>query len=82
LRIALIAFYNDLLGSYALIQFNLNVNSNPFITTYQTKATNKKRSYYKHILPQKSIDDVREDGKNGPRQKKEKLKTLKKQRSL
>jgi two-component system, OmpR family, phosphate regulon sensor histidine kinase PhoR len=28
---------------------------------YQTKATKKEETYYKYILPQKSIDDVRED---------------------
>ena len=28
---------------------------------YQTKATPKEETYYKYILPQKSIDEVRED---------------------
>ena len=28
---------------------------------YQTKATKREETYYKYILPQKSIDDVRED---------------------
>ncbi len=28
---------------------------------YQTKATKKEETYYKYILPQKSIDEVRED---------------------
>ena len=28
---------------------------------YQTKATRKEETYYKYILPQKSIDEVRED---------------------
>ncbi len=28
---------------------------------YRTKATKKEETYYKYILPQKSIDDVRED---------------------
>ena len=28
---------------------------------YQTKATKKEETYYKYILPKKSIDDVRED---------------------
>ncbi len=28
---------------------------------YQTKATRKEETYYKYVLPQKSIDEVRED---------------------
>ena len=28
---------------------------------YQTKATKKEETYYKYVLPQKSIDEVRED---------------------
>src|SRR5215203_5706316 len=28
---------------------------------YQTKASKREETYYKYILPQKSIDDVRED---------------------
>lgn len=53
-------------GSYALIQFTLE----KFIyrkikliykLIYQTKATKKEEVYFKYILPQKSIDEVRED---------------------
>jgi len=53
-------------GSYLLIAFVLE----RFIyrkikliykQIYQTKATKREEMYYKHILPQKSIDEVRED---------------------
>lgn len=53
-------------GSYLLVTFMLE----RFIyrkikliykLIYQTKATKKEEMYYKYILPQKSIDEVRED---------------------
>src|SRR5687767_9570599 len=53
-------------GSYALILFTLE----KFIyrkikliykLIYQTKATKKEEVYFKYILPQKSIDEVRQD---------------------
>ena len=53
-------------GSYGLILFTLE----KFIyrkikliykLIYQTKATKKEEIYFKYILPQKSIDEVRED---------------------
>ena len=28
---------------------------------YKTKATKREETYYKYVLPQKSIDEVRED---------------------
>jgi two-component system phosphate regulon sensor histidine kinase PhoR len=33
----------------------------------QTKATKKEETYYKYILPQKSIDEVREDVEKWPK---------------
>jgi len=60
------AFIVILFGSYYLISFMLE----RFIyrkikliykQIYQTKATKKEETYYKYILPQKSIDEVRED---------------------
>src|SRR5215510_1434416 len=60
------SFVTLLLGSYLLISFVLE----RFIYRklkliykfiYQTKATKKEEMYYKYILPQKSIDEVRED---------------------
>jgi two-component system phosphate regulon sensor histidine kinase PhoR len=63
---ALIFFIVILIGSYILI---LSIIQNfiyrkikliyKFI--YQTKASKKEEMYYKYILPQKSIDEVRED---------------------
>ncbi|HET6768686.1 MAG TPA: ATP-binding protein [Chitinophagaceae bacterium] len=60
------AFVVILGGSYYLISFMLE----RFIyrkikliykQIYKTKATKKEETYYKYILPQKSIDEVRED---------------------
>ena len=59
-------------GSYGLILFTLE----KFIyrkikliykLIHQTKATKKEEVYFKYILPQKSIDEVREDVENGGR---------------
>jgi two-component system phosphate regulon sensor histidine kinase PhoR len=43
---------------------------------YQTKATKKEETYYKYILPQKSIDDVREDVEAWATEKKEEIELL------
>jgi two-component system, OmpR family, phosphate regulon sensor histidine kinase PhoR len=53
-------------GSYLLILFTLERFIYRKIKLiykfiYQTKATKKEEFYYKYILPQKSIDEVRED---------------------
>lgn len=53
-------------GSYFLISFMLERFIYRKIKLiykfiYQTKATPKEETYYKYILPQKSIDEVRED---------------------
>src|SRR6476619_176938 len=65
-RIGLVSFLIILAGSYALIQFTLE----KFIyrkikliykLIHQTKATRKEEVYFKYILPQKGIDEVRED---------------------
>jgi two-component system, OmpR family, phosphate regulon sensor histidine kinase PhoR len=55
-----------LIGSYLLISFVLERFIYRKIKLiykfiYQTKATKKEETYYKYILPQKSIDEVRED---------------------
>jgi two-component system phosphate regulon sensor histidine kinase PhoR len=54
------------IGSYALIWFTLEKFIYRKIKLiykfiYQTKATRKEEVYFKYILPQKSIDEVRED---------------------
>ncbi len=43
----------------------------------QTKASKKEEMYYKYILPQKSIDDVREDVENWAEQRKAEIESLK-----
>lgn len=65
-EIGIISLFIILAGSYALIQFTLE----KFIyrkikliykLIHQTKATRKEEVYFKYILPQKSIDEVRKD---------------------
>jgi two-component system phosphate regulon sensor histidine kinase PhoR len=63
---ALISFMVILGGSYWLISFVLERFIYRKIKLiykfiYQTKATKKEETYYKYVLPQKSIDEVRED---------------------
>ena len=43
---------------------------------YQTKATKKEEFYYKNILPQKGIDEVREDVEAWAEQRKKEIETL------
>lgn len=81
--IALAALVIVFAGSYALILFTVQ----KFIyrkikliykLIYQTKATKREEFYYSNILPQKSIDDVREDVEQWARQKTSEIETLKK----
>ena len=44
---------------------------------YQTKATKKEEMYYKYILPQKSIDEVREDVEKWAEENKQEMEMLK-----
>ncbi len=43
---------------------------------YQTKATKREETYYKYLLPQKSIDEVREDVEAWASEKKEEIDLL------
>jgi len=70
-------------GSYALILFTLE----KFIyrkikliykLIHQTKATRKEEVYFKYILPQKSIDEVREDVEKWGEKRNEEIELLKK----
>jgi len=70
-------------GSYALILFTLE----KFIyrkikliykLIHQTKATKKEEVYFKYILPQKSIDEVREDVEKWGEKRNEEIELLKK----
>lgn len=66
ITVGIISFFLIGIGSYGLILFTLE----KFIyrkikliykLIHQTKATKKEEVYFKYILPQKSIDEVRED---------------------
>jgi two-component system phosphate regulon sensor histidine kinase PhoR len=64
--IALVSFGLVFGGSYLLIRFMLESFIYRKIKLiykfiYQTKATKREETYYKYILPQKSIDEVRAD---------------------
>src|SRR5260221_9716195 len=70
-------------GSYALILFTLE----KFIyrkikliykLIHQTKATKKEEVYFKYILPQKSIDEVREDVEKWGEKRNEEIELLRK----
>jgi len=69
-------------GSFGLIQFTLE----KFIyrkikliykLIYQTKATKKEEMYFKYILPQKGIDEVREDVEKWAEKRNEEIELLK-----
>ncbi len=45
---------------------------------YQTKATRKEETYYKYVLPQKSIDEVREDVEAWAEENKQEIEVLRK----
>ncbi|MFZ4770221.1 MAG: sensor histidine kinase [Ferruginibacter sp.] len=79
--VALFTFTVIFLGSYALILYTLQ----NFIyrkikliykLIYQTKATKREEFYYKNILPQKSIDEVREDVETWAMQRKAEIEVL------
>ncbi|UAY52369.1 sensor histidine kinase [Ferruginibacter albus] len=81
--IALITLLVVFLGSFALILFMVQ----RFIyrkikliykLIYQTKASKREEFYYKNILPQKSIDEVREDVEKWAEQRKAEIELLKK----
>ncbi|MFL5811671.1 MAG: sensor histidine kinase [Flavisolibacter sp.] len=82
-REALVAFFIIGIGSYLLI---LSIFQNfiyrkikliyKFI--HQTKASKKEEMYYKYILPQKSIDEVREDVEAWAEQRSREIELLKK----
>src|SRR3954453_15149440 len=64
--VALIVFIIIFIGSFLLIRFTLERFIYRKIKLiykfiYQTKASKREETYYKYLLPQKSIDEVRED---------------------
>lgn len=79
--IALISFVVIFLGSFGLILYTLQTFIYRKIKLiykliYQTKASKKEEFYYKNILPQKGIDEVREDVENWAEQRKEEIEVL------
>lgn len=80
--IALISFGVTFLGSYLLIRFVLESFIYRKIKLiykfiYQTKATKREETYYKYILPQKGIDEVREDVEQWAEQRRAEIELLK-----
>lgn len=81
--VALIYFVLIFAGSFGLILFTVQ----KFIyrkiklvykLIYRTKASKREEFYYNNILPQKSIDDVREDVEKWAQQKTSEIETLQK----
>lgn len=69
-------------GSYLLFKFTLERFIYRKIKLiykfiYQTKASKREETYYKYILPQKSIDEVRNDVEKWAEQKSEEIEILK-----
>lgn len=79
--IALTACVITFIGSYYLIRFVLDWFIYRKIKLiykfiYQTKASKKEEMYYKYILPQKGIDEVREDVEKWAAQRRDEIDVL------
>lgn len=79
--VPLVSFVAMFLGSYALISYALQTFIYRKIKLiykliYQTKASKREEFYYKNILPQKGIDEVREDVEKWAIQRKEEIELL------
>ncbi|MDB5201702.1 MAG: sensor histidine kinase [Ferruginibacter sp.] len=77
----LISFGLIFLGSFGLILYTLQTFIYRKIKLiykliYQTKASKREEFYYKNILPQKSIDEVREDVEAWAEQRKKEIEIL------
>ena len=80
--VAVITFVIIYTGSYGLVLFMVQIFVYRKIKLiykliYQTKASKREEFYYKNILPQKSIDEVREDVENWAQQRKSEIEVLK-----
>ena len=80
---AVVSFIIILLGGYLLITFVLERFIYRKIKLiykfiYQTKATKKEETYYKYILPQKNIDEVREDVEAWAKENEQEIELLRK----
>jgi two-component system phosphate regulon sensor histidine kinase PhoR len=79
--IALVSFVVIFLGSFALIYYTLQTFIYRKIKLiykliYQTKASKREEFYYKNILPQKGIDEVRADVEDWAAQRKDEIEML------
>jgi len=82
-QILFISFAIVFVGSYLLISFTLERFIYRKIKLiykfiYQTKASKKEEVYYQYLLPQKSIDEVREDVEKWAEKQAEEIEVLKK----
>ena len=80
--IAIISLIITFIGSYLLIRFVLESFIYRKIKLiykfiYQTKASKREETYYKYILPQKGIDEVREDVEKWAEQRSAEIELLK-----
>ena len=81
-KMALLIFILVFIGSYLLVRrvlesFIYRKIKLIYKVIYQTKATKREETYYKYILPQKGIDEVREDVEQWAQQKKAEIEMLK-----
>ena len=79
--IALISLVVIFIGCFAVISYTLQTFIYRKIKLiykliYQTKASKREEFYYKNILPQKGIDEVREDVEKWAEQRKEEIEQL------
>lgn len=80
--IALVSLLVTFIGSYLLIRFVLESFIYRKIKLiykfiYQTKASKREETYYKYILPQKGIDEVRKDVEQWAEQRSAEIELLK-----
>ncbi len=80
--IGAVAWFVTFIGSYFLIRFVLESFIYRKIKLiykfiYQTKASKREETYYKYILPQKGIDEVREDVEQWAEQRSAEIEMLK-----
>jgi two-component system phosphate regulon sensor histidine kinase PhoR len=80
--VALIVFVIVYSGSFLLIRFTLERFIYRKIKLiykfiYQTKASRREETYYKYILPKKSIDEVRQDVEEWASMRRDEIETLK-----
>lgn len=84
---ALVFFIIISIGSYILILYIIQTFIYRKIKLiykfiYQTKASKKQEMYYKHILPQKSIEEVRQDVEAWGQQQNQEIELLKRNESF